>query len=144
VERVLVRSSRKLPGRAALGRALESLEALSPRATTSYLVFTALSFAVVLVQFGLILLSWRAWSFDIVFLTFPLVILTNVLPITVGGLGVREGAAVLLLHHYGVSGAHAALAAFLMFFINTALPGFVGALLPAPTPRANVPSAEIG
>jgi uncharacterized membrane protein YbhN (UPF0104 family) len=74
-------------------------------------------------------MSWRSPSFDIVFLTFPLVILTNVLPLTVGGLGIREGAAAALLSHYGVPTAEAALAAFLMFAINTALPGLVGALL---------------
>jgi hypothetical protein len=39
--------------------------------------------------------------------------------------------------HYGVSAADAALAAFLMFALNTALPGLVGALLlPAARPGA--------
>lgn len=137
------RISSRLPGTAKIDSVLSGLEALSPATTTFFLALTALSFAVVLLQFGLILLSWRSWSPDIVFLTFPLVVLTNVLPITIGGLGVREGAAVLLLGHYGVSPAHAALAAFLMFTVNTALPGLIGAALtPAvkltsPTPGIN-------
>lgn len=121
---------------------LGALEALNPRATTMYIALTALSFGVVLVQFALVLLSWRAWSLDIVFLTFPLVVLTNVLPITVGGLGVREGAAVMLLGQYGVGPAHAALAAFLMFVFNTAVPGLVGALLPPPSRRVPEPARE--
>jgi uncharacterized membrane protein YbhN (UPF0104 family) len=121
--------SRSMPFRAKLENAWSSLESLSPRSTTVFLFLTLLAFAVVLLQFGVILLSWRAWSPDIVFLTFPLVVLTNVLPITIGGLGVREGVAALLLAHYGVSAADAALAAFLMFAINTALPGIAGALL---------------
>ncbi len=137
----------RFPPRAKLERVWSSLESLSTRATTTYLVLTALSFVVVLVQFGLILLSWRSWSFSVVALTFPLVILTNVLPLTIGGLGIREAAAVVLLGHYGVPSAHAALAAFLMFAINTALPGIVGAVLLPPVAAARgaagtAPSAE--
>jgi len=136
----------RFPPRARLERVWSSLESLSTRATTTYLVLTALSFVVVLLQFGLILLSWRSWSFSVVALTFPLVILTNVLPLTIGGLGIREAAAVVLLGHYGVPPAHAALAAFLMFAINTALPGMAGALLLPPAAAGSAtgtaPSAE--
>jgi uncharacterized protein (TIRG00374 family) len=134
--RALQRLSTRLPGEVKLNRLWSSLETLTARDTTAYIVLTALSFAVVLVQFGIVLLSWRAWSFNIVILTFPLVILTNVLPITIGGLGVREGAAALLLSHYGVSVAHAEVAAFLMFAMNTGLPGLAGALL---TPLKRLP-----
>ena len=97
-----------------------------------YLLLTLLAFGVVLLQFGVILLSWRSWSLDVVFLTFPLVILTNILPLTIAGLGIREAAAIALLAHYGVSPGHAFLAAFLMFALNTAFPGIAGAaFLPA-------------
>jgi uncharacterized membrane protein YbhN (UPF0104 family) len=126
---VLHRLSARLPMRDKLEALWSSLASLTPGATSSFLALTLAAFVVVLLQFGLILLSWRSWSPDIVFLTFPLVILTNVLPVTIGGLGVREGAAALLLSHYGVPAADAALAAFLMFSINTALPGLIGALL---------------
>lgn len=129
VMRALERVGASLPLQSKTEQIWSSMEALSPWNTTTYVVLTALSFAVVLVQFGLVLLSWRGWSLDIVFLTFPLVVLTNVLPITIGGLGVREGAAAVLLAHYGVSPAHAVLAAFLMFFMNTALPGLLGAVI---------------
>jgi uncharacterized membrane protein YbhN (UPF0104 family) len=112
-----------------LNRTWSSLQSLTPWTTSLYLALTLLSFAIVLLQFGIVLLSWHAWSPSIVFLTFPMVVLTNVLPLTIGGLGIREGAAAVLLGHYGVSPADAALAAFLMFAMNTALPGIVGALL---------------
>jgi uncharacterized membrane protein YbhN (UPF0104 family) len=143
VHAFLAHVSTRLPLRERLLRVLESLESLSPRSTTIFLVLTVCSFVVVLAQFGLILMSWRSWSLDIVVLTFPLVVLTNVLPITIGGLGVREAAAAALLSHYGVSPADAALAALLMFGINTALPGIVGAtLLPAAGARPVAPSAD--
>jgi len=135
VEALLQRATKRFPARTRVLEAVSSMESLGPRPTTFFLAVTVLAFAVVLLQFGVILLSWHSWSPSIVLLTFPLVILTNVLPITIGGLGIREGAAALLLAHFGVSSADAALAAFLMFAINTALPGVVGALL-LPTPVA--------
>ena len=125
----LRRASPRLPMRPRLEATWSSLDSLSARSTSVFLALTAVAFLVVLLQFGVILLSWRSWSPDVVFLTFPLVILTNVLPLTIGGLGLREGAAALLLSRYGVPMADAALAAFLMFAINTALPGMVGAFL---------------
>ncbi len=129
---VLYRFSSVMPGRSKLERIWESLDALTPRSAMIFIGVTLLAFGVVLVQFGIILSSWHPASITIVALTFPIVILTNVLPVTIGGLGLREAAAALLLAHYGVSSADAALAAFLMFAINTALPGVVGAFfLPA-------------
>lgn len=129
---VLYRLSAKMPGRSKLERIWESLDALTPRSTTIFIALTLGAFAEVLLQFGIILSSWHPATIAIVALTFPIVILTNALPVTIGGLGLREAAAALLLAHYGVSSADAALAAFLMFAINTALPGVIGAFfLPA-------------
>jgi uncharacterized protein (TIRG00374 family) len=137
--RRLLSASVRFPLQAKLKRVASSLESLTPASTTTFLALTLLSFIVVLLQFGIILLSWHSWSLDIVFLTFPIVVLTNVLPITIGGLGVREATAAVLLGHYGVSQSHAVLAALLMFALNTALPGIAGALV---LPFVNRPPAS--
>ena len=137
----LQRTAGRLPLAMRLDRVWTSVEALSPVNTTTFLALTLLAFAVVFLQFGVILLSWHAWSLDIVLLTFPIVILTNILPLTVGGLGIREGTAAALLSRYGVSPADAALVAFLSFLMNTALPGLIGAFL---VPVAGRPSAKVG
>ncbi|GAC1408084.1 MAG: hypothetical protein NVSMB52_21140 [Chloroflexota bacterium] len=122
----------RLPLGQKLAHAVGATESLTRKRTAAYLLITLVSFAIVLVQFALILASWLPWSVEAVFLTFPLVILTNVLPFTIGGLGVREGTAAVLLAHYGVSNSHAVLGAFLMFAMNTALPGLIGVVfLPA-------------
>ncbi|HWE63789.1 MAG TPA: hypothetical protein VHB98_18910, partial [Chloroflexota bacterium] len=42
-------------------------------------------------------------------------------------LGTREEAAILLLRHYHIASSIALTSAFLMFFMNTALPGLIGA-----------------
>jgi uncharacterized membrane protein YbhN (UPF0104 family) len=144
LSRLLHRLSAPFPFRTRLEQAWSSLESLSPVSATIFLALTLVIFAVVLLQFAVILLSWRSWSLDVILLTFPLVILTNILPLTVGGLGVREGVAALLLAHYAVSPSDAALTAFLSFTLNTALPGLVGVfLLPSVSPRPTaLPSAE--
>jgi uncharacterized protein (TIRG00374 family) len=143
VLRLLLGKRTRLPMQAKLERAAGSLESLSPAATSSFLALTFLSFVVVLIQFGIILLSWQSWRFDLVFLTFPLVVLTNVVPVTIGGLGVREATAAVLLGRYGVSQSHAVLAALLMFTINTALPGIIGAVVVPFTSRRPAPTASV-
>ncbi|HZT96106.1 MAG TPA: lysylphosphatidylglycerol synthase transmembrane domain-containing protein [Chloroflexota bacterium] len=106
-----------------------SLESLSFAASLLYLSLTVVAFAVVMLQFGIIIHGSAHVNPGVGLLTFPLVILTNVIPLTIAGVGIREGAAVLLLGQFHVAAAIAAISAFAMFFLNTALPGIVGALL---------------
>ncbi|WP_431065195.1 lysylphosphatidylglycerol synthase transmembrane domain-containing protein [Methylotuvimicrobium sp.] len=58
----------------------------------------------------------------------PIVYLVTVLPISPGGLGVREGALVFVLAQFGISAADAALLA-LTVFVNRAAVGILGGLL---------------
>lgn len=140
---VLGRATMRAPLAGRMREAWSSLESLSPASSTVFLALTVFSFAIVMLQFAVILLSWHSWSLDAAVLTFPLVILTNVLPITVGGLGVREATAAVLLPHFGISAADAAVAAFLMFAANTALPGMVGVFLwPVPSDRPRAGTAH--
>ena len=113
------------------GEVLSALESLGPAQTTSYILLTLGSFLIVILQFWIILHGPEPrLGPDVAALVFPLVILTNVVPLTIAGLGVREGASVLLLSHYHVPVAVAGVAAFMMFFVNTAVPGLVGAFIP--------------
>jgi uncharacterized membrane protein YbhN (UPF0104 family) len=57
---------------------------------------------------------------------FPLVMLVNSVPITIGGLGIREGAAVLFFSQFAVQGSSALGAALLLFAINILIPGLCG------------------
>jgi hypothetical protein len=56
----------------------------------------------------------------------PAVLMLQVLPISISGLGVREGALALFLHPFGVSAAQA-LAAGLLWFGATIVVGLLGA-----------------
>jgi uncharacterized membrane protein YbhN (UPF0104 family) len=131
------------PLRARVERTVASLEGLSSGTALACLGLTALSFAIVLAQFWIIMRAWipTGFGFDAVANCFPLVVLTNAVPVTIAGFGLREGTAVYLLGHYGVPQAFAFAGAFLMFFLNTALPGFVGAAL-APILRGSQPKDQ--
>ena len=59
-------------------------------------------------------------------LALPLVTLSNVLPITIAGLGLREGLATLLLPQFGISAEVASAAFFLSFVLTILIPGTVG------------------
>jgi hypothetical protein len=57
---------------------------------------------------------------------FPLVMLVNSVPVTIGGLGVREGASVLFFSQFAVQESSALGAALLLFAINILIPGLCG------------------
>ncbi len=102
------------------------------------LVYTLGSFLIVLAQYWIILRAWSTGGPDVVVYCFPMVVLSNAVPLTVAGLGTREGLAILLLNHYKIARSVAGTSAFLMFFMNTALPGVIGAVV---TPFMRPPAA---
>jgi uncharacterized membrane protein YbhN (UPF0104 family) len=65
----------------------------------------------------------------------PVVAIVQVLPITIGGLGIREGAFVLFLHPLGVSQTHAIALGLLVYLMNLAV-----SLLGAPAFAVGGPS----
>ncbi|MDD5541725.1 MAG: lysylphosphatidylglycerol synthase transmembrane domain-containing protein [Acidobacteriia bacterium] len=67
-------------------------------------------------------------SFSVVLLVFPLVLLVNVAPITISGLGLREGTAIALLAIFKISSAAAFNATFLSYILNSVAPAVVGAI----------------
>ena len=76
-------------------------------------------------QFYLLLSSLEPVGWQ-VGLTLPIILVVSSLPISIMGLGLREGTAVLLLSRYGVPMEAAVAAAFSLFVINSLLPGLVG------------------
>ena len=79
-------------------------------------------------EFYVLLNSFETVPLKVVLAVLPLIMLINLVPITIGGLGIREGAAMLLMEKFGVTQAAAVNAAFLLFFLNVFVPAFIGAL----------------
>lgn len=129
-EGLVARIERRAPLGGRTHEVFSSLESLFPTATALYIALTLGSFVLVIIQFWLIIHGAAHVSAGVAASTFPLVILTNVVPLTIAGLGIREATAVVLLGHYHVAASIAFVSAFTMFFLNTAIPGIVGATIP--------------
>lgn len=76
-----------------------------------------------------LLLSFISIPFKIALNVFPLVILTNTVPLTFGNLGVREGATILLLTHYGVNEEISLNISLSLFALHTVIPSLIGIVL---------------
>lgn len=90
--------------------------------------FACICFGLMSLQFYLLLSSLQPVGWQ-VGLTLPIILVVSSLPISIMGLGLREGTAALLLSRYGVPIESAVAAAFSLFVINTLLPGIVGLAL---------------
>ena len=86
-------------------------------------------FAVTIWQFELYLGALGSSRPGAAFFVLPLMILSNLVPITISGVGVREWAAVILFQRFGVESAVAVNVALLIFVSNSLAPGMTGALL---------------
>jgi len=105
---------------------LDGIQTLSSRRLVMLLLISLLYFLVYSTQFYLLLSAFEKVDFRVMVICFPLVMLINSLAITVGGLGVREGAAVLVFARFGVQESSALGAALLLFTINILIPGLFG------------------
>lgn len=93
----------------------------------NFLISCCLTF-IDLVTFYVLLKCFAEVRFSVILFVFPLVLLTNVAPITISGLGLREGTAIALLALFKVSSAAAFNATFLSYILNSVLPALVGAI----------------
>lgn len=85
-------------------------------------------YALMALQFHLLLSGIHPVSVWASSSAMPLILLLSAMPVFVNGLGGREGSAILLLGHYGVAEEPALLSAFLLFVVNGLLPGALGVL----------------
>lgn len=85
-----------------------------------------LSTALDLLTFFFVLRALHAADFTVVLATFPWIVMAGGLPVSVSGLGAREGAAGLLLVRFAVPAAVAMDASLLYFALTALLPALVG------------------
>ena len=104
------------------------LRQLPRRLTVLNAGFACACFGVMSLQFYFLLSSLESVGWQ-VGLALPIILIVSSLPISIMGLGLREGTAVLLLSRYGVPMEAAVAAAFSLFVINALLPGLVGLVL---------------
>jgi uncharacterized membrane protein YbhN (UPF0104 family) len=118
--------SRKLPLKQKVFRFLEGFRSLSTHRWIVLLLMSLLYFLVYSLQFYFLLWAFEDVSLFVMIICFPLTMLVNSTPISIGGLGVREGAAVLFFSRFGVQEPSALGASLLLFAINILVPGLCG------------------
>ncbi len=120
------------PVRLLLEQAGQALDRVSGRTLAAATGLAVLAFSATVLQFWLFLHAFGPAPWQAAAFAMPLMVLSNLIPMTVSGVGVREWAAVIFLSLYSVPGAVAVNVALLVFLNNTLGPGLTGALL---TPR---------
>jgi uncharacterized membrane protein YbhN (UPF0104 family) len=141
---LVLKLARRLPLRQKVFHFLEGFRNLSRCRWTILLLISLLHFFVFSLQFYLLLWAFEAVPLRTMVICFPLLMLINSIPITMGGLGIREGAAVLFFSSFGVQESSALGAALLLFAINILIPGLCGLAFihhigakPKPPPEKN-------
>jgi len=110
---------------------LSVFEHLSKRVVTKNIAITLAMFFVVLFQCYFFVKTFYpdALAFNAILFAYPLVIVANILPITIGGLGVREGVAVFTLSIFNIPGEVAVSATLYLFIINVVFPSLIGCMI---------------
>jgi uncharacterized membrane protein YbhN (UPF0104 family) len=139
--RVLLGTTALLPAalRSAAARMIGPLERMNRATLAKALAQAVGSFLVTALQFHLFLAAIAPAPAGATLYVLPLMILSNLVPITISGVGVREWASVLLFRRFGVSAAAAVAVAWLIYLCNSLLPGLAGAAMP---PQWTVEAAE--
>ena len=89
-------------------------------------ILTLKGFPSVIVELYFMILAFDSVSLCAVFLSKPMINLSSLIPISIAGLGVREGVGFYLLSRFQVSGHASVSAVFLSFLVNYLLLAVIG------------------
>ena len=105
---------------------LDLYDSLDHKTLAGCLVLSFFAFILVIFEFYVLVIAFEDISMTAIFLIAPLITISNIIPISIMGLGVREGLSIILLANYGVSEATGLSAAFLLFLINNISISLIG------------------
>lgn len=127
---IVEKSIRILPFKDKLSQLAAGLSKLTPRVVSVSLGLTTAAHIINLLEYHYLV---EALGYSIspvgIIVTVPLIVLVSVLPISISGIGVREGAAVFLLSSFGISEAVAVNTSLLLFALTNLSPSLIGGLL---------------
>lgn len=115
-----------MPAKSFTTKIASGLLTLNGRVLALVLILAMITFGLGTFQFYWLLRSFGIHSPTAAVVTFPIITVASVLPITIGGFGTREGATVLVLSMFDISAAIAVNAALLSFTLNILIPGIIG------------------
>ena len=129
-----------MPAKSFIHRITQGLLTLNGRVLTLILILAIITFGLGIFQFYWLLRSFGVHSATAATVTFPIITVASVLPITIGGFGTREGATVFVLSMFNISEPIAVNAALLSFILNTLIPGVIGLFI-SPIIKGNIQAA---
>ncbi len=109
-----------------ISKLINAITTLTLKQTSLILSLSFLAFILIIIEFYYLVSAFENVNLTTIYLIAPLITISTVLPISIMGLGVREGLSVFLLAKYGISPPTALSAAFLLFVINNLTIGLIG------------------
>jgi len=109
--------------------AVRQRQELRVRFLISQLLLSIACFLVLMLQFYVILLNFTDVGFRDAAFALSVLTVAGMLPVTVGGLGLREMAASVILPGMGIDSVQAVGASLLFYFLNGLIPGLMGIIL---------------
>jgi glycosyltransferase 2 family protein len=92
-------------------------------------LYSVIIFLMNLVQFQFLTYSFEIVPIRIILIAYPLIILGVCFPITIAGIGAREGVAAWIFYSFGVNPAIGISSSFLLFFMNMVIPSIFGIII---------------
>lgn len=109
-----------------LSKLLDVFEILNFKIMTRALILAFIAFFSIIFEFHYLVSAFEDLTLLAIFLITPLITLSTVIPVSIMGLGVREGLSILLFSMFNISAATALSAAFLFFIINNVSISIIG------------------
>jgi uncharacterized protein (TIRG00374 family) len=109
-----------------IGKLESCLKVLTPMNIIRLCGISFVVWAVAMVQFYFIMNTYHEAPFKVILAGLPIIQLSNLLPITIGGIGVRENLSVMVMRPYDIPQEVAAMSAFTLYAIDILIPGMVG------------------
>jgi len=126
--KMMFKISRFLPWRKKVAISISEIKKSYRKRIVSFgMLLSVFSFLIIYIQGYLLIIGLGGFiSLKTAILTFPIISLAKTIPITIAGLGLREGAAILLFTNFGVPKEIAMNMALLWFIIDILVPGIIG------------------
>jgi len=110
------------------GHFMESAAHMPPLPTSRFALLAVCAMGVELAAFFFLLCAFSPTGFTTALATYPYIVLAGDLPVSFSGVGVREGAAAMLLSPYAVPSGAAVGASLVWFVFAVLLPAALGAI----------------
>ena len=107
----------------------EGSKILTTRNLVIYSGISILNWMLVILQFYLLLNMYYFSTINVAISSLPIIQLSNLIPVTIAGIGLRENLSIYILQIYAIPNQVAALSAFILYFIDIFIPGLIGLLV---------------